>query len=222
MRENLKKAAKTLCKIFISTESKLQCRTKSQIRKFMSETQTSEITRILHDWNDGDGAAKEQLLPFVYDELKRQARFLMSAERSNHTLQPTALVHEAFLRLSEQTGVEWRDRSHFYGIASRLMRQILVDHARRHATAKRGNRPIHFSIDDVRIPIEERAEAILTLNEVLERFEKFDEQQARIVEMRFFGGMNNAEIAESLEISERTVGREWQAARLWLYRELNK
>jgi RNA polymerase sigma factor (TIGR02999 family) len=124
--------------------------------------------------------------------------------------------------LSEQTGIEWRDRSHFYGIASRLMRQILVDHARRHATAKRGNRPIHFSIDDVRIPIEERAEAILTLNEVLERFEKFDEQQARIVEMRFFGGMNNAEIAESLEISERTVGREWQAARLWLYRELNK
>ncbi len=188
----------------------------------MSETQTSEITRILHDWNNGDSTAKEQLLPFVYEELKRQARFLMSAERSDHTLQPTALVHETFLRLSEQTRIEWRDRSHFYGIASRLMRRILVDHARRHATAKRGNRPIHFSIDDLRIPLEERAEAILILNEVLERFEKFDEQQARIVEMRFFGGMNNAEIAASLKVSERTVGREWQAARLWLYRELNK
>lgn len=188
----------------------------------MSERQTSEITQILQDWNGGNEAAKEQLLPFVYDELRRQARFLMSSERSDHTLQPTALVHEAFLRLSEQTGIEWRDRSHFYGFASRIMRQILVDHARLHSAAKRGNRPIHFSIDDVQIPIEERAEAILILNEVLERLEQFDEQQAKIVEMRFFGGMSNAEIAESLNISERTVGREWQAARLWLYRELNK
>lgn len=188
----------------------------------MSEQQTSEITLILQDWNGGNVNAKEKLLPFVYDELRRQARYLMSAERSNHTLQPTALVHEAFLRLSEQTGIEWRDRSHFYGFASRIMRQILVDHARLHATAKRGNHPIHFSIDDVQIPIEERAEAILILNEVLERLEQLDEQQAKIVEMRFFGGMKNEEIAENLDISERTVGREWQAARLWLYRELNK
>jgi RNA polymerase sigma factor (TIGR02999 family) len=188
----------------------------------MNDQQPSEITRILQDWNGGNEAAKEQLLPFVYDELRRQARYLMSSERSNHTLQPTALVHEAFLRLSEQTGIEWRDRSHFYGFASRVMRQILVDHARLHATAKRGNHPIHFSLDDVQVPIEERAEAILILNEVLERLENFDEQQAKIVEMRFFGGMNNGEIAESLGISERTVGREWQAARLWLYRELNK
>jgi RNA polymerase sigma-70 factor, ECF subfamily len=188
----------------------------------MSERLTSDITQILQDWNDGNQAAKEQLLPFVYDELRRQARYLMSSERSNHTLQPTALVHEAFLRLSELTGIEWRDRSHFYGFASRVMRQILVDHARHHAANKRGNRPIHFSIDEVQIPIEERAEAILILNEVLERLEKLDEQQARIVEMRFFGGMNNGEVAESLDISERTVGREWQAARLWLYRELNR
>jgi RNA polymerase sigma factor (TIGR02999 family) len=188
----------------------------------MNDQQPSEITRILQDWNGGNEAAKEQLLPFVYDELRRQARYLMSSERSNHTLQPTALVHEAFLRLSEQTGIEWRDRSHFYGFASRVMRQILVDHARLHATAKRGNHPIHFSLDDVQVPIEERAEAILILNEVLGRLENFDEQQAKIVEMRFFGGMNNGEIAESLGISERTVGREWQAARLWLYRELNK
>lgn len=188
----------------------------------MSEQQPSEITRILQDWNDGNEAAKERLLPFVYDELRRQARRLMAKERADHTLQPTALVHEAFLRLSEQTGIEWRDRAHFYGFASRVMRQILVDHARLHAAAKRGSRPIHFSLDDVQIPIEERAEAILILNEALERLEKFDEQQARIVEMRFFGGMNNAEIAESLDISERTVGREWQAARLWLFRELNK
>ena len=188
----------------------------------MSNKQASEITRILQDWNDGNAEAKEQLLPFVYDELKRQARILMSKERSSHTLQPTALVHEAFLRLSEQTGMDWQNRSHFYGIASRLMRQVLVDHARLHATQKRGHHPIHFSIDDLQIPVEERASSILVLDEVLARLEKFDATQARIVEMRFFGGMNNQEIAESLSISERTVGREWEAARLWLYRELNK
>ncbi len=102
------------------------------------------------------------------------------------------------------------------------MRQILVDHARLHATAKRGSNAIHFSVDDLQIPVEERAGSILVLNEVLERLEKLDEQQAKIVEMRFFGGMNNGEIAESLDISERTVGREWQSARLWLYRELNQ
>ena len=188
----------------------------------MSEKSSSEITQILQDWNDGNADAKERLLPFVYDELKRQARRLMSKERSDHTLQPTALVHEAFLRLSDQTGVDWQNRSHFFGIAARLMRQILVDHARQHATAKRGNNPIHFSIDDMQIPVEERAASILVLDDVLQRLEKFDQTQAKIVEMRFFGGMNNGEIAESLEISERTVGREWQAARLWLYRELNQ
>ena len=187
----------------------------------MDARQPSEITQILQDWNDGNDGAKERLLPFVYDEMKRQARFLMSRERSNHTLQPTALVHEAFLRLSEQTGISWRNRSHFYGIASRLMRQILVDHSRLYAAKKRGSRTIHFSIDDVQISVEERAESILVLNEILERLESFDERQAKIVEMRFFGGLSNAEIAEALSISERTVGREWQAARLWLYRELN-
>ncbi|MEJ7578745.1 MAG: sigma-70 family RNA polymerase sigma factor [Pyrinomonadaceae bacterium] len=188
----------------------------------MSEKSSAEITQILQDWNDGNEGAKERLIPFVYDELKRQARMLMSKERANHTLQPTALVHEAFLKLSAQTGIEWKDRSHFYGLASRLMRQILVDHARLYATEKRGNHPIHFSIDDVQIPVEERAASILVLDEVLERLKQFDETQARIVEMRFFGGMNNGQIAESLDISERTVGREWQAARLWLYRELNR
>ena len=188
----------------------------------MSENQASEITLILQDWNDGNEDAKEKLLPFVYDELKRQARILMSSERSNHTLQPTALVHEAFLRLDQQAGIDWKNRSHFFGIASRLMRQILIDHARLHATAKRGNRPIHFSLDDVQIPIEERADSLLVLNDVLDRLEKFDAQQAKIVEMRFFGGMNNTEIAENLGLSERTVSREWHAARLWLDREMNR
>ena len=187
----------------------------------MGDKQVSEITRILQDWNDGNESAKERLLPFVYDELKRQARYLMSAERNNHTLQPTALVHEAFLRISQQTGIDWQNRSHFYGIASRLMRQILVDHARLHATAKRGSRSIHFSLDDVQIPVEERADSLVARDDALERLEKIDEQQAKIVEMRFFGGMNNGEIAENLDISERTVRREWQTARLWLFRVLN-
>lgn len=184
-------------------------------------TGESEITRLLQAWNAGDRGAQDLLLPFVYDELKRQARILMSRERSDHTLQPTALVHEAFIRISKQSGVDWQDRSHFYGIAARLMRQILIDLARKRATSKRGSRPIHFSLDDVQIPVEERADSVLALNDALERLEKLDEQQAKVVEMRFFGGMNNAEIAENLGISERTVGREWQAARLWLYRELN-
>lgn len=188
----------------------------------MSERSRAEITQILQEWNDGHEGAKERLIPFVYDELKRQARTLMSREHPGHTLQPTALVHEAFMRISEGAGIDWQNRSHFYGIAARLMRQVLVDHARLHAAEKRGRHPIHFSVDDLQIPVEERAGSILVLDEVLARLEKFDATQARIVEMRFFGGMNNQEIADSLGVSERTVGREWQAARLWLYRELNQ
>jgi RNA polymerase sigma factor (TIGR02999 family) len=187
----------------------------------MEKPLSSEITQILQDWNDGNEEAQELLLPFVYDELKRQARILMSKERSDHTLQPTALVHEAFIKLSKQSGIEWKNRSHFYGIVSRLMRQILVDHARLYSSKKRGNNTIHFSLEDVQIPIEERANSILVLDEVLDRLAKFDETQSKIIEMRFFGGLNMNEIAEHLEVSERTVGREWQSAKLWLSRELS-
>lgn len=181
-----------------------------------------EITRILQDWNDGNEDAKELLLPFVYDELKRQARILMGRERSNHTLQPTALVHEAFIRISEQSGIDWKNRDHFFGIASRLMRQILVDHARKRASAKRGSNPANFSIDDLQIPLEDRAANVLIINEALDQFEQVDAKQSKIVEMRFFGGFGNKEIAEHLGISERTVIREWQSARLWLLRELKR
>lgn len=186
-----------------------------------SET-PSEITQILQDWNNGEDDAKERLMPYVYDELKRQARILMSRERSDHTLQPTALVHEAFLKISRDSGVDWKNRSHFYGIASHLMRQILVQHARKHATQKRGNNPIHFSIDDVQISLKERAGAILDLDEVLEQLADINEEQSKIVEMKFFGGLSNKEVAEVLGAGERTVVRKWRAARLWLYRELNR
>jgi RNA polymerase sigma factor (TIGR02999 family) len=212
-------------KIFISPETELKFRNKfpqNPETDIMSDKRAGEITLILQDWNNGDAEAGERLLPFVYKELKRQARFLMSRERSNHTLQPTALVHEAFLKLTDLTEIKWNDRSHFYRFVSHLMRQILVDHARQYAATKRGNRTIHFSIDDLQIPVEERADAILRLDEALERLARFDERQAKIVEMRYFGGMKAAEIAAALGISERSVGREWQAARLWLYRELNQ
>lgn len=182
----------------------------------------SEITQILNQWNQGDDAVKEELLRFVYSELKRQARYLMSRERSNHTLQPTALVHEAFMKLGDASGIVWENRAHFYGVASRLMRQILVDHARAHASDKRGNNPIHFSTDDVDVPVEERADSILIVDQALDRLAAIDERQAKIIEMRFFAGMTNAEIAETLDIGERTVVREWQSARLWLMRELSK
>ncbi len=188
----------------------------------MDESQPSEITRILQDWNDGNEEAKARLVPFVYNQLRRQAGFLMSRERADHTLQPTALVHEAFIRLSEETGIEWKNRSHFYGIASNIMRQILIQHARRYAAEKRGSNQAHFSIHDTQIPITERADSIIALDEALERLAEIDRQQANVVEMRFFGGFDNEEIAEALNISVRTVVRVWQAAKFWLYRELNQ
>ena len=188
----------------------------------MSSGEPVEITRILKEWNNGNEEAKEQLLGFVYDEMKRHARYLMSRERSDHTLQPTALVHEAFLKLGDGAKIIWNDRAHFYGFASHLMRQILVDHARQHAAAKRGGNPTRVSADDIEIPSYERADSIVAIDEVLERLAKIDERQASIVEMRFFGGMTNSEIAATLDIGERTVGREWQAAKLWLYRELQQ
>ena len=188
----------------------------------MSESSSSEITRILREWNGGDENAVERLVPFVYEELKRQARFLMSQERSEHTLQPTALVHEVFIRISQQAGVEWENRAHFYGIASRIMRQILVDYARRHSAVKRGEKPLRLSLDDVEIPFEDRMDSIIVMNSVLERFAEVHERQARLVEMRFFGGLSNDEIAEALNISLRTTIREWRSARLWLLREFSR
>jgi len=180
------------------------------------------ITEILHDWNSGNVEAQEHLLPYVYDELKRQARYYMSRERKDHTLQPTALVHEMFLRISEQSGVDWQNRSHFYGVAAHLMRQILVDHARKHSAAKRGSNTVHFSLDDLQIPVEQRAGSIIALHEALEKLEQHDDTQSKVVEMRFFGGLTNSEIADALGVSERTVGREWRSAKLWLFREMNE
>jgi RNA polymerase sigma factor (TIGR02999 family) len=181
-----------------------------------------EVTRILHDWSGGDPAAPERLMPFVYDELRRLARAFLARERGAHTLQPTALVHEAYLRLVDQRSVSWQNRAHFYGIAASMMRRVLIDHARAHAAEKRGGTAIHLSLDDVHLSLEERAVGLLDLDEALARLHEMDERKSKIVEMRFFGGLSDEEIAEVLNVSTRTVLREWKKARLWLFRELSQ
>lgn len=186
----------------------------------MSGKPQHEVTQILHDWSGGDADAPERLMPLVYNELRRLARIFLAKERGAHTLQPTALVHEAYLRLVDQTRVSWQNRAHFYGIASSMMRRVLIDHARAHATEKRGGDAIRLSLDDMQIPLEQRAAGLLALDEALEKMSQMDERKGRIVELRFFGGLSDEEIAEVLGVSTRTVLRDWKTARLWLYREL--
>lgn len=186
----------------------------------MSDELQHEVTQILHEWSDGDEDAPARLMPFVYDQLRRQARAYLAKERGSHTLQPTALVHEAYFRLVDQRSVSWQNRAHFYGIAANMMRRILVDHARAHATGKRGGAVVRLSIDDIQIPLEQRATDLIALDEALEKLAAFDERRSKIIEMRFFGGLNDDEIAEALNVSRRTVLRDWKTARLWLYREL--
>ncbi len=188
----------------------------------MTNDNTHEVTEILEKWRGGDKGAAEQLFPLVYDELKRQARNFLWRERSDHTLQPTALVHEAYLKMVDQTNLSAENRSHFFGIASRMMRQILVDHARRHNAEKRGGAAQRFSIEDIDVMPQNAAGDLLELNEALEKLEAIDERKSKVVEMRFFGGMKEAEIAEVLGVTEKTVRRDWQFAKLWLFRELSQ
>ncbi len=188
----------------------------------MSGEPQHEVTRILQDWSGGDAGAPARLMPFVYDELRRLARKFLARERGGHTLQPTALVNEAYLRLVDQTRVNWQNRAHFYGIASSMMRRVLIDHARAHVTEKRGGGAVHLSVEDVQLPLEERAQSLLALDEALERLKQMDERKCKVVEMRFFGGLSDEEIAEVLGVTTRTVLRDWKVARLWLFRELSQ
>ncbi len=187
----------------------------------MSNEQTHEVTEILQKWREGDAGAAERLFPLVYDELKRQARRYLNRERPDHTLQPTALVHEAYLKLVDQTSLAVENRMHFYAVASRVMRQILVDHARAHKAEKRGGAAQRFSLEDVHILPEQGAADLLELDEALKKLEAIDERKCRVVDMRFFGGLNEQEIAKVLGINEKTVRRDWQFAKLWLFRELS-
>lgn len=181
-----------------------------------------EVTQILQDWNGGDAQAPERLMPLVYDEMRRLARTFLSRERNSHTLQPTALVNEAYLRLVDQTRVNWQNRAHFYAIASSMMRRVLIDHARAHGTEKRGGAAIHLSLEDVQVPLEQRAASFIALDDALKKLEEMDERKCRVVEMRFFGGLSDGEIAEVLSVTTRTVQRDWKKARLWLYRQLTQ
>ncbi len=179
----------------------------------------SEATRLLDRMSAGDGAAAQELLPLVYAELRRQAGRAMDGERGDHTLQPTALVHEAYLRLVGSQ-VRWESRAHFVRVAARAMRNVLVDHARARRTDKRGQGRDRAALDGVLAAYEERHLDVLAVHDALERLHAVDEPLARLVELRFFAGLSIEETARVLEISTATVERHWRVARLWLRREL--
>lgn len=183
---------------------------------------SNDVTRLLRDWKQGDDAALEQLTPLVYQELHRLADSYLRRERPGHTLQPTALVHEAYMRLIGQSHPEWQSRAHFYGVAARLMRQILVDHARSHRAAKRGGGDRKLSLEDVTLFSAERSAELVALDDALNELTKVDPRKSQAVELRFFGGLTAEEIGEALGISVATVGRELRMAEAWLYREMNR
>jgi RNA polymerase sigma factor (TIGR02999 family) len=184
--------------------------------------QSSEgITRLLIDWSKGDQAALEKLMPLVYDELRRLASNYLRRERAGHTLQPTALVNEAYLKLVDQRHAKWQNRAHFFGISAQLMRRILVDHARQHQAAKRGgSKQQRLSITSAERVVKQPEIDLLALNEALDELTIMDPQQAQIVELKFFGGLSIEETAEVLGISHATVERDWKIARAWLRRQL--
>jgi RNA polymerase sigma factor (TIGR02999 family) len=180
-----------------------------------------EFTRLLIAWGDGDRSALDRLLPTIYDELRKLARSQLGREQQGHTLQTTALVHEAFLRLVDARHIRWDSRAHFFGITARLMRQILVDHARTRAAAKRGGGVANVPLDEA-LELATRAVRgdLLTLDEALQRLESIDQRQSQIIELRFFGGLTVEEISTVLDLSPGTVKREWTLARAWLWRAL--
>jgi RNA polymerase sigma factor (TIGR02999 family) len=178
------------------------------------------ITDLLAEWRDGDGAALDRMLPLVYEELRRIAQRQLRGQRAGHTLNTTALVHEAYLKLVDQTSAAWADRAHFFGVAARAMRQVLINHAHKHATAKRGGRWRRIPLNEAVLAVEEQADMVLALDEALTRLAGLNERLSRVVECRFFGGMTEDEVATALGVSDRTVRRDWLKARLWLYTEL--
>jgi RNA polymerase sigma factor (TIGR02999 family) len=187
----------------------------------MADTGPAAVTQLLVAWGRGDRSALEELVPVVYDELKRIARRHVARERGQ-TLQATALVHEAYMRLVDQRSVSWQNRAHFFAIAARLMRRILMNHARARHAAKRGGAAADLCVDEVEIGSAERPLDLIALDAALTRLEIVDPRQERIVELRFFGGLSIEETAEALEISPATVKREWRTAKAWLYKEIQQ
>ena len=188
----------------------------------MPESSPVPVTQLLLAWGQGDEAALEQLIPLVHAELRRVARRRMGHERVGHTLQATALVHEAYLKLIDIRQVQWQNRAHFFAISSRLMRRLLVDHARARGYQKRGGGARNVTLDEALIVTSEKSGDLLAVDEALEALAARDRRKSQVVEMRFFGGLSVEETAEALHISIRTVKRDWTMARLWLLRELKK
>jgi RNA polymerase sigma factor (TIGR02999 family) len=187
----------------------------------MTPSEPNEITKLLEASREGDEEALNKLLPLVYQELRRLAGHYLRRERPDHTLQPTALVHETYLRLIDQN-VSWQNRAHFFGVAAQMMRRILVDHARSRLAAKRGSGGVKISLDDALNLSDERAGDFIALDEALERLAEFDEQKSKIVELRFFGGLSIEETAEVLGIGTATVTRQWRMAKAWLYQQVSQ
>ena len=181
----------------------------------------SELTRMLRAWSDGDREALDRLTPLVMDELRRIAHRYVDRERGEHTLQATALVNEAWLRLIDTNDVRWEDRAHFFGICARIMRRILIDAARARMTEKRGGGALRVTLD-AELPVTTREAEILDVDEALQALSAVDERKARVVELRFFGGLSAEETAHVLGISEQSVHRDWRLARSWLLRELSR
>jgi RNA polymerase sigma factor (TIGR02999 family) len=188
----------------------------------MAEAATSQITLLLAKLNDGDSSAASKLMPLVYDQFRALAARHLRSERAGHTLQPTALVHEAYLKLIDQKQVNWQGRTHFFAVGAQAMRRILVDYARQRKRRKRGGGAARVTLDDAVALAPERDEEILALDEALKKLSELDARQGQVVEMRFFGGMSVKEVANVLGVSTRTVEGDWTMARAWLLRELSR
>jgi RNA polymerase sigma factor (TIGR02999 family) len=188
----------------------------------MSAETPAQITRLLKAWSGGDAAALERLTPAIYDELRRRAHRYMRRERTGNTLQTTALVNEAFLRLVHAASVSWRDRAHFFAVSAQMMRRILVDAARARGSAKRGGGAQRVELDDVAAISAGRHREIVAINDALELLAQVDRRKAQVVEMRFFGGLSVEETAEVLQLSPQSVMRDWKLAKAWLTRELSR
>jgi RNA polymerase sigma factor (TIGR02999 family) len=183
---------------------------------------SDELTQLLVEWGEGDQSALNKLIPLVYEELRRMAHHYMARESPDHTLQTTALVNDAYLRLTDQKRTSWQNRAQFFGIAAQLMRRILVDHARSHAYAKRGGGTIKVPLDETNVVGPQRATEILALDEALNQLAMIDARKCQIVELRYFGGFTVEETATLLEVSDVTVMRDWSLAKAWLRREISK
>jgi RNA polymerase sigma factor (TIGR02999 family) len=186
----------------------------------VSVSPQTEVTKILHEWNDGDEASSARLIPFVYQELRQRAAEYLRHERADHTLQPTALVHEAYLKLVHENRANWKNRAHFCSVAAQLMRRILVQHAREHNRKKRGGKWQKLYLDETWELGSERTFDLLALDDALKDFAASYPRESEVVELKFFGGLDADEIAEVLKVSSKTVLRDWKFAKVWLSREL--